>query len=328
MTDVSAHDGAAAPADGARRGRRPGRGWQRVTWGLHRPSGLDPLLAWKVVLPSTAVVSHLTAAALHGWWTPTVAPQLPLLVDQPATTHRTRRPGVRVTRTHGPVPATDVRGVRVADPAHTLLACARDLALLDLVVLVDSALRSSCTVEDVRAVCTPRRRGVVALREALMLADPRAESPWESVLRLMHVAFDVQVVPQHTVHDDAGRFVARADLWLEGTTTIHEYDGAVHRTADQHRADLRRDRALVGAGWTRRGFTASDLCDRPAEVLHDLDRALGRPHVPERLRRWAALLDQSTFTARGRARLLRRLAPPQPARVRSLAARPTPDDAV
>ncbi|KSW29967.1 hypothetical protein, partial [Cellulomonas sp. B6] len=303
MTDVTDHAAAATPADAARRGRRPGRRWEPVTWGLHRAPGLEPLLAWSLVLPPSAVVSHLTAAGLHGWWTPALSRQLPLLVDQPATVHRTRRPGVRVTRTHGPVPAAEVRGVRVAAPAHTLLACARDLALLDLVVLVDSALRSGCTADEVRAVCVPRRRGVVALRAALALADPRAESPWESVLRLMHVAFDAPVVPQHVVHDDTGRFVARADLWIEGTTTIHEYDGAVHRAPDQHRADLRRDRALVGAGWTRRGFTSADLCDRPAEVLHDLDTTLGRPHVPERLRRWATLLDESTFTARGRARL-------------------------
>lgn len=214
-----------------------------------------------------------------------------------------------MTRTAGPVPWTEVDGLRVADAPTTLLACARDVSLLDLVVLVDSALRSGCPVEDVRAACVPRRRGVVALRAALDLADPRSESPWETILRVMHVTLGASVVPQHPVRDAAGGCVARADLWLEGTTTIHEYDGAVHRGADQHVSDLRRDRALTAAGWTRRGYAAADLRDRPVSVLRDIDDALGRSHDPARIRPWLQLLAPSTVTAAGRTRLLRRLTP-------------------
>ncbi|MCM0639983.1 hypothetical protein [Cellulomonas wangsupingiae] len=291
-------------------GRRPGRRWTTVARGLHHPPGLTALHAWQHVLPASAAFSHLTAAGLHGWWLPQVPPDLPVLVDQAEADHRTRRPGVRVTRTTSPVPVLERDGLRVAVAPHTLLPCARDLALLDLVVLVDSALRSGCTVPDIEAVCAPRRRGVVALRRAVALADGRSESPWESLLRLMHVTLGADVVPQHPVHRASGELVARGDLWITGTTTLHEYDGAVHRDAQQHAADLRRDRALTSIGWTRRGYASGDLRDRPVSVLRDIDDALGREHVPERVRPWLDLLAASTFTAAGRTRLARRLTRP------------------
>lgn len=297
-----------APADvQVHRGRRPGAAWVPVARGLQHAAGGSALHAWQQVLPASAAFSHLTAAALHGWWLPQLSPEPPVLVDQAASDHRTRLPGIRVTRTAGPVPADEREGLRVTTPAHTLLACARDLGLLDLVVLVDSALRAGCPVGDVRAVCTPRRRGVVGLRRALELADPRSESPWETLLRLMHVAFEAPVVPQHPVRDAAGGQVARADLWLAGTTTIHEYDGSDHRDPAQHGADLRRDRALTAIGWTRRGYVASDLRDRPVSVLRDIDDTLGRVHEPARVRPWLALLAESSLTPAGRARLARRL---------------------
>lgn len=266
-----------------------------------------PLHSWLTVLPPSAAFSHLTAAGLHGWWLPRLPPGIPAIVDQGSGDHRTRRPGIRVTRTTPPTRTVRVDGLPVTDAATTLLTCARDLALLDLVVVVDCALRSSCTPEEVRDVCVPRRRGVVMLRRALELADARSESPWESVLRVMHVALEAPVVPQHEVRDATGAFVARADLWLSGTRTIHEYDGAVHRDAAQHAADLRRDRALTSAGWTRRGYSAGDVCERPLDMLREIDAALDRRHRPERLRPWLTLLTDSTLTPTGRARLSRRL---------------------
>lgn len=306
MTIATTHMGGPS----VHRGRRPAVGWIPVTRGLHRTGATSPLHAWQTVLPASAAFSHLTAAALHGWWTLPLATEVPVLVDQAECDHRTRRPGIRVTRTQGPVPVVELDGLRVASAPHTLLACARDVGLLDLVVLVDAALRSGCPVDAISAACTPRRRGVVRLRQALDLADPRSESAWETLLRVMHGIFGAEVVPQHRVLDANGRHVARADLWLTGTTTIHEYDGADHRDGAQHGADLRRDRALTAAGWTRRGYVASDLCERAVSVLRDVDDALGRAHDPRRVRPWLALLAGSTFTPAGRARLVRRLTRP------------------
>jgi hypothetical protein len=188
-----------------------------------------------------------------------------------------------------------------------LLACARDLALLDLVVLIDSALRHGhCRTDDLTHAPSQRRRGGPALRRALSHADGRAESVWESVLRLFHVTCEVAVEPQHEVRTPDGRFVARGDLWLRGTTVLHVYDGGVHRDPRQHRRDLARERALGGAGWTRRGYTAGDLLGRAHVMLREVDSSLGRTHDPRRLDAWRALLRESSFSAGGRARLRRR----------------------
>ncbi|UZN02477.1 hypothetical protein [Cellulomonas sp. S1-8] len=288
-------------------GNRAGPGWVRVAHGLHRRPGCDDVTAWQTLLPTSAAFSHLTAAQLHGWWSPELPPGLPVLVDQPRADARSRRAGIRVTRTALAVPWVLIGGVRVATPAHTLLACARDLALLDLVVLVDAALRAGCTADEIATAAAHGSNGAPRLRRALAMADVRSESPWETLLRVLHVSVGAPVVPQHVVRTADGAFVARGDLWLPGTRVLHEYDGAVHRTAQTHAADLRRDRALTATGWTRRGYVASDLCQSPGTVLRDIDATLGRRHRPERIRRWLALLAASTYSPSGRARLQARL---------------------
>ncbi|MCC2315488.1 hypothetical protein [Cellulomonas xiejunii] len=289
-------------------GRSRGPGWVRVAHALHRRAATQDVAAWQAVLPASAAFSHLTAAGLHGWWLPQLPADLPVLVDQPRAEPRSRREGIRVTRVARDVPAILVDGVRVATPATALLACARDLGLLDLVVLVDSALRDGCVADEIGEVAAHGSRGGPLLRRALGLADPRSESPWETVLRVLHVTVDAPVVPQHVVRTADGVFVARGDLWLPATRVLHEYDGGVHRTAQAHTRDLRRDRALTAAGWTRRGYVAADLCRDPVAVLRDIDSAVGRPHAPARIRPWLSLLRTSTLTAQGRARLQARLA--------------------
>lgn len=104
------------------RGRRPSKGWVPVARGLQHAPGATALLAWQQVLPDSTAFSHLTAAAMHGWWLPQIPSEPPVLVDQAESDHRTRLAGIRVTRTAGPVPACDRDGLRVATPAHTLLA--------------------------------------------------------------------------------------------------------------------------------------------------------------------------------------------------------------
>jgi hypothetical protein len=116
----------------------------------------------------------------------------------------------------------------------------------------------------------------------------------------------VDVEPQVELHDAAGRVIGRADLMVCGTHDLHEYDGAGHRTQTQHRSDLRRERALTQASYIRRGYTLDDLLNHPAVVMHELDRVLGRPHRPERLRRWRRLVELSTYSDSGRERLLNR----------------------
>jgi len=46
-----------------------------------------------------------------------------------------------------------------------------------------------------------------------------------------HQAAEIPVTPQQEIFDERGRFIARADLRIDGTRRIYEYDGARHREA-------------------------------------------------------------------------------------------------
>ncbi len=279
-----------------------------MSHGLYRSPGSTELEAWQVVLPIGGRFTHLTAAAALGWWLPPVPPDLPVMAAVPAVSTRPARKGLRVVRAD-PVARPRAReGVCLDAPAEILLNCARDLGLLDLLILVDGALASGdVTVADLRDAESALRRGNRDLRRVIPLADARSESPWESVLRLMHVTCGAEVEPQRGIVDRFGEFVARGDLHLVGTCTIHEYDGAVHLDRGQQHADLVRLRRLTDAGWTRRGYTSRDLLGRPIGILRDIDRALGRPHDPSRIRAWYTLLAQSLLTPAGTQRLRARL---------------------
>lgn len=221
---------------------------------------------------------------------------------------RPKRARLRVSRHPEPPERVFRDGVPLASPPEVLLHCGRDLGLLDLVVLGDSALhRGDCTMLQLEGVSACGRRGGPVLRRALRWMDSRSESPWESVLRVLHVACKVPVKPQHEVYDDRGVFVARGDLWLAGTRVLHEYDGAVHRrTRQQHRRDLERERRLGNIGWTRRGYTAVDILGMAHVILREADASLGRPHDPRRLQAWYSLLRESLFSPLGTERLRRR----------------------
>jgi very-short-patch-repair endonuclease len=140
-------------------------------------------------------------------------------------------------------------------------------------------------------------------RTVLPLLDARSESPWESVMRVLHQAADIEVEPQYEIYDGQGRFVARADLRIRGTRRIHEYDGGGHRKADTHVADLDRDRSLVEAGWQRCGFTARSVLREGGATIASVDRLLGRSWDARRLQRWEGLVADSLFGPIGRARV-------------------------
>ncbi|HET7174148.1 MAG TPA: hypothetical protein VFI30_07750 [Nocardioidaceae bacterium] len=274
------------------------------------PTGLEPAVPHPAV-PDPAVPARVIREAV-----PRPTPSQPVFVALPHDGFRPRRPGALASRLcQFPAPVL-IDGCRVVLPEEALLAAARDLGVLDLAVMADSALQAGhCTREGLAAVARPKRPGSRRLRTVLPLLDARSESAWESILRVLHHAAEIPVEPQYVIHDGAGLFVARADLRVVGTRRLHEYDGAVHRTPQQQTADLDRDRRLVNAGWQRIGFTAATLTRHGGAIVRETDAALGRDFRPQRVARWNQLLAESTLTPRGRARIAARwrraLPPPQ-----------------
>lgn len=301
------------------RGQIRSPGFRRLSHGLfllertelgEEQEFLRDLHAWRLVLPENAVFTHVTAARLLRWRLPQLPRPVPVFAAVHGGERRPRRPGLicsRLVTRDGRTDQVWVHGLPVDEAEEILLRAARDLGHLDLVVLVDSARRLG-HVDHARmtSLLASRRPGTRALAAAYAASDPRSESAGETVLRAFHQAMDVDVVPQAELHAGDGRVIGRADLLVAGTRDVHEYDGAGHRSQDQHRSDLRRERALTRSGYTRRGYTLDDLLNHPAIVMHELDNAVRRAHRSGRLRRWRRRVETSTYSESGRARLFNR----------------------
>jgi hypothetical protein len=271
-----------------------------------REERLRDLAAWLLVLPPDAVFTHVTAAWLYGWWLPQLPDEVPVFAATTADT-RPRRPGLICSRLESVAVGLTLNGLPVDAPAAVLLRAARDLAILDLVPMIDAALRfGDVSRAELDELAHSGKAGSRRLREALALADRRSESAWETLLRIFHEVAGVLVEPQAVIRDAEGAFVARADLLVVATGDLHEYDGAVHDAPSQRVRDLRRSRRLAEVGRVRRGFTASDLVRHPGVTMEELDRIVGQAHDPERLQAWATYLNQSCLTVAGRLRLQNR----------------------
>jgi len=100
----------------------------------------------------------------------------------------------------------------------------------------------------------------------VQLADPRAESPPESRLRVLLALAGLPAVPQFTVRNDDGAFVARVDLAFPEHKIAVEYDGAWHGAPGQLYKDRRRQNLLTAVGWRTVFVTAAHMYDVEALV--------------------------------------------------------------
>jgi very-short-patch-repair endonuclease len=114
------------------------------------------------------------------------------------------------------------------------------------------------------------------MRAAVALADGRAESPPESRLRVVLALAGRPAVPQYTVRDAAGNFVARVDLAYPDRRVAIEYDGAWHGERGQLARDRRRHNRLVAAGWTVLYVTAADMHD-PESLVARVEAVIDVP---------------------------------------------------
>jgi very-short-patch-repair endonuclease len=228
--------------------------------------------------PEGAVVSHHTAAAL---WLVEIPLERP---DQPA--HLTVPPGSgarnrRDRRLHrARLPPEDVErrwGMPVTTPARTWRDLGAVLEPAALLAVTDQFVDVLCRPEELQRALdrSPSGRGAARCRRVLAVADPRVDSPQESVLRwLLHEARLPRPVLQHRVVDDRGRLIGFGDMaWPEHKVPV-EFDGNVHRERRVLVDDLRRQNRLVLEGWTVLRFSSADVLGRPQEVIAAVRRAL------------------------------------------------------
>jgi very-short-patch-repair endonuclease len=237
------------------------------------------LAAVLLTAPPGAVLSHTTAADLWDVAVPllpagdvrvhlTVPPESRSESRRDRLVHRTLVPEQDTTRR---------RSLPLTTPERTWRDLAGVLPEGALLAVTDQLLARWCSRADLERQLAdrPTGRGCARARAVLPVADPAAESPMESVLRwLVHAAGLPAPVLQYVVRDDAGRFLARADLAWPDRRVLVEFDGDVHRERDVFVGDLRRQNRVVGAGWTVLRFTSADTLGRPDDVVAGIRRAL------------------------------------------------------
>ena len=217
-----------------------------------------------------------TAASLHGF--DTEEPQ-DLHVLNPPRRQLRSGDGLVVHRRDG-APLVMVDGRRVTAPAWTAVEVSRGLKRPRAIATLDAALRSgTCSRADIwrAAIEQAGRRGIVAVRNLIALADPRAESPMESEARLAMIDGGLPTPQlQFEVFDGNGELRRLDFAWPDERVAV-EYDGMDwHSGPDAMKRDRRRQAALADIGWVVMAIIFDDVRYRPSEFVGRVDAQLRR----------------------------------------------------
>lgn len=217
-----------------------------------------------------------TAAALHGFDT-----------EQPADFHVLSPPGSRlrsgdgfVVHRRGGAPLVMIGERPATSPAWTAVEVARSLRRPRALATLDAALRSgTCSRPELwrAAVEQAGRRGIVAVRDLIPLADGLAESPMESEARLAMIDGGLPIPElQYEIIDGNGD-LRRVDFAWPDQRVAVEYDGIDwHSGADAMRRDRTRTAALSDVGWVIIAIVFEDVRYRAWEFVARIDTQLRR----------------------------------------------------
>lgn len=217
-----------------------------------------------------------TAAAMYGFDTEEPAD---LHVLSPPNSHLRSADGLVVHRRDG-APLTTIGGRPATAPAWTAVEVARSLRPPRALATLDAALRSgTCTRPDLwlAAVAQAGRRGIVAVRDLIPLADRRAESPMESEARLAMIDGGLPIPElQYEIVDGNGE-LRRVDFAWPDQRVAVEYDGLDwHSGPDAMRRDRRRTAALLDVDWVVIAIVFEDVRHRVGEFVARIDAQLRR----------------------------------------------------
>jgi len=221
-------------------------------------------------LPAGAAFSGLTAAWLHGL---DVEPCDPIEATVAADAGVSGRSGMALRRSIlRKEDVVRVRGMPATSIVRTLAEVCCRLSLMEGVVVLDEALHHRRVRVDQLSVWAQHnagRRGVRNLRRAIELAEPAAESPMESRLRMTIVLGGLpRPKAQVPIHDLRGTFLGRLDLYYEKPRLGIEYDGGHHR--ETLAEDNRRQNKLLSAGIRLLRFTHFDVLNAPDQLVHQV----------------------------------------------------------
>ncbi len=248
--------------------------------GVHAPRGAEPSAvqrsqaAW-LWSRRRGVIAGLSAAAMLGakWIEPGLAAEL-------IHTNR-RQPPMLVVHTDD-VAAEEIQrveGICVTTAARTAFDIGRRMGLETGVQRIDALMNATdVKVSDIESVAAlhPGVRGLTQLGRTLKLVDGGAESPYESLTRLMFV--QAGFPPPETqipVLDEHGVVIAVIDIgWREYLVGV-DFEGAHHWTdPKQRRWDCERYTRLPELGWTDFRVTSGMVHQTPRAILNRVGAAL------------------------------------------------------
>ena len=226
-------------------------------------------------MPPTYAFSGRTAAWLLGL---DVDPCDPVEVTIDRTVPIRGRAGVRLRRaalTESEV--ITIRRLRLTSPLRTVRDLGSGRDQIESVVAVEIGIRAGAVaLSDLFDFVArhPGEKGIKRLRRALALVEPRSESPMETRLRLHLIKARLpRPEVQTDIYDATGVFLGRADLYYPDRCLVIEFDGDNHR--ERMVSDLRRQNALINAGYQLLRFTAADI-RTPEAVVSQVRQARAR----------------------------------------------------
>jgi len=225
----------------------------------------------------SAVLSHTSAAAHHGWEMKDVP------VRPTVTVPRNRKVPAEVRAEVDvfwrPLSRGRIRSDRATSPIQTVLDCARWLPFDGALAVADSALRhrSVTRAQLVSAGGVFRGHGRQRVLRVIEAADARSDNPFESVLRA--IGLDVpglRLVPQVEIRIP-GRRLMRPDLVDERLRIVVEADSFEHHGSRKALVlDCARYDNLAADGWTVLRFAWEHVMHRPAWVRSTIMAVTGR----------------------------------------------------
>ena len=256
--------------------------WTRLRYGVYADSRLDAdhALACRAValrLPPGAVIAGRSAAFLHGVdHAASFSDDVHVIMPPPGRLGSRR--GLRV---HSAVldggDIEDSGWCARTTPGRTAWDIAAWHDVLTAVPLIDVLLREDLVDPselDKLAILKAGHRGNRKVRRAFALADGRAQSPPESVLRVrLAMAGLPDAVAQCPISVASG-LILHSDLGWPQFKVAVEYDGQWHATADQLHRDRRRLNQLAAAGWLVLHVTSERMRRDFAGLLREIRTAL------------------------------------------------------
>ena len=256
-------------------GRLRAKDLEKPTRGVRLHSSLaadlvERVRAYQLAVPD-AVVSHITAAIIWGFW-------LPLDLQRITLIHVSRPPKERALRREGAVGhnatlAEDdvIHGSRIVSTSAERTWCdlAAVLSLDELIIAGDFLVKRRGPLSSLAklhtAVAQMRgRRGAKKAREALEWVRERTDSAKETELRLMLVRAGLpEPAINAPVQDPQGRFLEEPDMSYQEYKIAFQYDGGHHINEDQRRWDISRDERIIEIGWRVLKLTQLDLNEPP-----------------------------------------------------------------